>query len=217
MPDPTPEPTPAPTPTPSPTPSPEPPVPLIPPVAPTPPGDPPPAPKPGDPPAPAPEPLTFEAFTLPEGFVVSDDQKTAFLGIMNDDKLDPKGRAQALIDMQYAATKDASEKSTQAWYDVQNAWIAEAKADPEIGGDKLAPTLGLIDRAIETYGAPADQQALREAFAYTGFGNNKQAIKFVAHLARMAKIGEGGPVPAPGVPRTEAEAAKLIYSSSNMK
>lgn len=135
---------------------------------------------------------------------------------MNDDKLDAKGRAQALIDMQYAAAKSASETATQKWYDVQNAWIAEVKSDVEVGGDKLAPTLGLIDRAIETYGKPEDQQALREAFAYTGFGNNKQAIKFIAHLAKMAKISEGTPTP-PGLPRTEAEGAKLIYSSSNMK
>lgn len=136
---------------------------------------------------------------------------------MNDDKLDAKGRAQALVDMQAAAAKSASEKSTQAWYDVQNAWIAEVKADPEIGGDKLAPTLGLIDRAIETYGTPQDQQALREAFAYTGFGNNKHAVKFAAHLAKLAKIGEGTPSPAPGSVRTASEDAKLIYTNSNMK
>src|SRR5690606_24757892 len=63
----------------------------------------------------APQPLTAEAIKLPEGLEVSDALMEKFLGVMNDLTMDPVTRAQALVDLQAEAAKEASEKNAELW------------------------------------------------------------------------------------------------------
>lgn len=152
-------------------------------------------------------PLTMEAVKIPEGLVVAEADSTAFLDIMNNKELAPAQRAQALIDLQAKVAREASEKSTHAWEQMQTEWQNEAKADAKLGGDKLDPALAVIDKAIDAYADNPTQ--LRELFALTGFGNNIRAIGFLHKLAEAANAAEGRPAtggpPAAGELRTQAQ------------
>jgi len=136
----------------------------------------------------APEPLTMESIKLPEGFTVDEEISNNFLEVMNDAKLTPGERAQKLIDLQAGLMAKAAEANYKAWSDMQTQWQDEVRADPEIGGEKLAPALGEISKLVDTYGSPE----LRQALDLTGAGNNPHVIKFLHKIAK--DLGEGGPV-----------------------
>lgn len=59
-------------------------------------------------------------------------------------------------------------------------WAEETKADKEIGGDKLKPTLALAAKAIDRFGG----KELRTLLVDSGYGNHK------ALIAAFAKVGK---------------------------
>lgn len=132
-----------------------------------------------------------------------------FLGIMNDQALAPGDRAQKLIDLQTKFAQAQSEKAMQTWNTLQETWQNEAKADPEIGGDKLEANLGRISTLINVHGTPE----LREIMTQTGAGNNVHVIKFLSKIA--AAMGESLPAPAAVPPGGEKSAANIMFP--NMK
>lgn len=158
-------------------------------------------------------PLTMETLKIPEGIKVEDADAQAFLGILNNKELKPAEVAQQLIDLQAKVAREASEKGTQAWKDLQATWQAEAQADPKIGGDKLDPALGEIDRAIDTFTeSPEEAAKLRNVFDLTGFGNKIEAIRFLHRLASAAQVTEGRPAAgAPHDPRAGKTQAQTMY------
>lgn len=89
---------------------------------------------------------------------------------------------------------------------MQKEWRDAVKADPEIGGEKLQPSLDKIGRLINEYGS----DELLETMAITGAGNNVHVIKFLNKVAE--KLTEGGPVV--GSPATAREdAASRMFPS----
>jgi hypothetical protein len=177
-PDPAPTPDPSlvnPTPTPEPDPKPEP----------TP--EPEPKPKEGDPePEPTPvEPLTVEQLTLPEGFELQPELSNKFIEILNDSELSPQDRANALLALHSETLTTASEAGSKAWDDMQTEWKDAAKADPDIGGAKLQPTLTNIGKLLDEFG----DKEVRDVFDLTGAGNNVHMIKFLNKIAD--KLTEG--------------------------
>ena len=187
-------PTPSPTPTPEPTPSPTPAPTLA-----------------GTPPAgePAPfVPLTAEDFKLPEieGLQVSNELRDEFLGVMNNQELSPKDRAQALVDLQGKVATLASEAASKEFDDLNTKWQDEVKADPEIGGTKLPETLGRITRLINEHGG----DKVRTALNITGAGNNPDLIRFFNSVA--LKLTEPGPVSGQPAASEASTASKLFPS-----
>lgn len=151
-------------------------------------------------------PLTMESIKLPEGFEVDPETSTKFLDILNDDKMTPAERAQALIDLQSGMMTKLSEQAVEAFTTQQTEWIEEVKKDSEIGGEKLAPTLGQIAKLVVQYGSPE----LKQVFDTTGAGNNIHVIKFLSKIA--GDLGEGGPVSG-SPPVTQASLAERMYPS----
>lgn len=155
-------------------------------------------------------PLTAEDITFPENFEVSDEYRDNFLTIVNDQEMSPKDRSQALTDLYVKAATAASEASSKAFADTQTEWQNAVKADPEVGGDKLTPTLAAISKLTEEYGSPE----LLEVFAATGAGNSVHVIKFLNKIA--AVLGEGKPVA--GVPGAlQTTAAERMFPSMKGK
>jgi hypothetical protein len=125
---------------------------------------------------------------------------------MNDEKLTPAERAQKLVDIQTGLMTKVAEANYKAWTDLQDKWQEEVRADPEIGGEKLAPALGEISKLLDRYGSPE----LRLALTETGAGNHPQVVRFLHKLAK--DLGEGGPVL--GAPTTAKESlADRMYPS----
>lgn len=156
-------------------------------------------------------PLTMEALKVPEGVKIEAADGEAFLKILNDKDLAPAQRAQALVDLQAKVTREASERGTQAWLDLQTQWQEQAIADSTLGGEKLQPALGDIAKAIDAY-AP-DPVALRQLFDTTGFGNNIVGIRFLHTLVQKANATEGTPATGRPTPMgtMEQSQAKKMY------
>lgn len=163
--------------------------------------------EPDDSPIVEPPPVSADDITFPEEVVVSDELRDEFLGLLNDKEKSPKERAQALIDLQVKAAQAASEASSQAWADMQTEWQNAVKADPEIGGEKLQPTLGRIRTLLNEYGSPE----LDGVFNTTGAGNNIEVIRFLDRVAK--KLTEGGPALAAAPTNAQPTAAQRLFPS----
>lgn len=62
----------------------------------------------------------------------------------------------------------------------KDAWLNQSKADPEIGGTKLAENVVVANRAIEKYASPA----LKSELAKTGYGSHPEMVRMFARIGR---------------------------------
>lgn len=206
------EPTGTPVPTPTPNPATVPPSTTTPTPTPTP--DPVKPPEPAKTPEPAKvEPLTIDAIKPIEGIEFDKPLMEKFVGVMNDAALSPGDRANALVALQAEVMKQASSKGSELWEQTQADWQAKAQSDPEIGGEKLEPLLGNISRLLTKYAGP-QEQALRDVFALTGFGNHPEAIRFLGKIANEL-VKEGSMLSTGRPPTTARDPAKTLFPNQN--
>lgn len=154
----------------------------------------------------APVVLSADDITLPEGFTLDEPMRDEFLGIMNNNELDAKGRSDALVGLYSKALTAASEANSNAWATMQTEWQEAVKTDPEIGGAKFEASLTKVGKLVEEFGS----NELREVFDMTGAGNNVHVVKFLAKLADNLTEGgftAGNPTTAP------ADAASKMFPS----
>lgn len=94
---------------------------------------------------------------------------------------------------------------------VNTKWIADVKADKEIGGEKLEANLAVAKKARDAFGTPELRTLLQE----TRLGNNPEVIRFfykVGQAISEDKFVPGGkntPGAKPGATPTEAQAQRL--------
>lgn len=158
-------------------------------------GDPPKAPAvepPKDPPK-AEAPVVFDAakLQLPEGMKADDQILGKFNGLFSDEKIDPQARAQGLLDLYKESVQTIRTQQMDAWKTTNDGWVAEVKADPEVGGAKFGPTKATIAKAIDSLG-PELSVAFRQGLDATGAGNHPAIWKGLAKWA--ATLTEGGHV-----------------------
>lgn len=166
------------------------------------------APKPPEAPKPEPViPLTVDGIKIPEGSEANAESLTKFTEILNDSKLSPGDRANALVSLQAEITKAASEGASKAWDDFNTAQQDEVRKDPEIGGAKLEATLGAIGTLLNTHGSPE----LRTVFDNSGAGNNIHVVKFLSKIAGL--VGEGKPLAAPAPAKSQDDVATRMFPS----
>lgn len=145
----------------------------------------------------------------PEGLILDEKQVADFKALLTDDKTPLAERGQKLIDMHAAALKAQAEASNTLWRDTQAKWQGEVKADGEIGGQNYDAMRARIAKAIDEIGGK-EAPKMREAFDFTGAGNNPEIIRL---LDRMAKaVTEGGPV-AGGAPAAAGDATKKALAA----
>lgn len=164
--------------------------------------------KPADPEPEPVEPLKLEDVTVPEGFELQPEMANKFLEILNGD-MAPKDRANALIALHGETMSAASEASSKAWEDMQTEWKDEAKADPDIGGAKLQPTLTNIGKLIDEFG----DEKVRGVFDLTGAGNNPHMIKFLGKIADKLTEGNFFKASSPSNADDPNAAAKRLFPS----
>lgn len=154
-------------------------------------------------------PLTVEDIKLPEGFELQPDLTSKFVELFNGE-MDPKEKAQALVDLHTETIRKASEASSEAWDNMQTEWKDAVKADPDIGGAKLQPTLTNVGKLLDEFGTPD----LKDVFDLTGAGNNIHMIKFLNVIAN--KLTEGsyqpGGNPSNAADSEEAKAQRMFPS-----
>jgi hypothetical protein len=150
----------------------------------------------------------YGEFKLPEGVTVDADSLKPATELFAETGLS-QDQAQKFIDLAMARETAAAHKSVQAFVDLQNQWVSEIKADPDIGGDRLKSSLASANRAIDRLNVPG----LREALNFTGAGNHPAVVKAFVRLGQM--IAEDrfrpGHLARPEVPRSPAE---VIYDGT---
>jgi len=148
---------------------------------------------------------SYTEFTLPEGVTLDAEQLQPATELFADAGLS-QVQAQKFIDLAVARETAAAQRGVQAFVDLQNQWVAEIKADPDIGGDRLKTALASAARAIDRLEVPG----LREALSFTGAGNHPAVVRAFVRLGQMIsedRFAPARPVPA-APPRSPAE---VIY------
>lgn len=134
----------------------------------------------------------LEDVKLPEGMTIPEALAPKLTEVAKETGLSA-AQLSALAPLHEQIVKEVAESNIKAYQETNDRWVAEVKADPEIGGTKLEATLQSIGKVLDQYGSPE----LRSALAYTGAGNHPEVIRFMAKIA--TQLNEGGPT-RPGSP-----------------
>jgi hypothetical protein len=163
-----------------------------------------PADAPSTPETPAPDAPAAPAyeFALPDGVAIDAALLEQVAPVLQAANV-PAEQAQALVSLyaQHVAAQDAARLEAQQ-QQVQ-AWADEVRADPEIGGAKLAATLNVAQRAIHRFGGDPLKQLLNE----TGLGNHPVLVR--AFAAAGAAVSEDTTI----LPSTSAAPAEPPHPS----
>ena len=138
--------------------------------------------------------------------IVSDEQQSELLSVLNKKDATPQQRAQDLINLHGKLVTEMQQQISDNWTKMQDEWVAEIKADKDIGGANLEPALGRIGQLVTKYGSPE----LKSVFDLTGAGNNPHMIRFLNAIAK--DLTEPGFVAGQPGGGTEALANKLYPS-----
>jgi len=169
----------------------------------------------GEAPAPPQEPAaeppprpSYSEFTLPEGVTLEAAQLEPATALFADAGLSQE-QAQKFVDLALAREAHAADQAAQAFVELQNRWVAEIKADPDIGGDRLGPALAAAARAIDRLEVPG----LREALSFTGAGNHPAVVRAFVRLGQMLSEDRFRPT-APVAPAPARSPAEVIYDGT---
>lgn len=91
----------------------------------------------------------------------------------------------------------------------RTSWATAAKADKEIGGDKLPESLSTAKRALDQFGTPA----LRELLDSTGLGNHPEVIRAFARAGKA--ISEDKVVGGAAKKAAPTDPAKVMFPNMN--
>lgn len=155
---------------------------------------------------------------VPEGMEIEETKLAQVKEILADEALSRAELGQKLFDLHASELKAAFEEPVQLWMKTQNEWQATIKADAEIGGASLTANLAAVAKAIDSIGGK-EAAAIREAFIFTGAGNNPEIVRFMVRASKA--LTEGGVVQgtAPGAAAGDAAAAlaRMYPSASDSK
>ena len=157
------------------------------------------------------ESIVYEPFSLPDGVSVEPDALEQAHALFAESGL-PQKQAQRFVDLALAREKAAAERGVKAFHDLQARWVAEIKADPEIGGERLGAAVVAASRVLERLAIPG----LREALNVTGAGNHPAIVKAFVRIGRLLaedrfSPGRDGPAQAHRSP------ADVIYGGQPLK
>lgn len=108
-------------------------------------------------------------------------------------------QAQEFVNWYAKEGQAKAQTQADAWKAVNDGWVAQAKSDAEIGGDKFDNTVANAKRAAAKFG---DEKFI-EALNITGMGNHPAMIKFLNKVA--IGFGEDKTIQAPGVNPNRAD------------
>jgi hypothetical protein len=163
--------------------------------------------------APAPEPMKPEDYTLelPEGIAADDPLLTAFLEGAAKGGMDNES-VQAVVASLGPKLAEQLAAPMKAWTSLNEAWQAEVKADPVIGGDKLPATIQTVADAINLVSTPEEARLAREALTMTGAGNNPAIVRLMHRMA--TRLTEQRPVQGKSPAEVKSPAA-VLYPTHN--
>lgn len=116
---------------------------------------------------------------LPDGAVANPELKAKFLPVVAELGLSQEGM-QKLVDFK----SEIDQEQIKVWSDHLGELRTQAKADPEIGGNKYDASIAAGKAAISKFGTPG----LRSVLNHYGVGAHPEMIRFMARVG--AAMGE---------------------------
>jgi hypothetical protein len=139
-------------------------------------------------------------FTAPEGITLDPAALEAFEPLAKELGLSQEA-AQKVVNFEAARMKAQAE----AWSKQQSDWIAEVKADKEIGGQNFATALRQANTALNKFGG----EPLVAALQQLGIANHPELVRAFARVGKdMGEDTVHQPGSSPGGPR---DLAKILY------
>lgn len=125
---------------------------------------------------------TYADFTMPEGMTLDSVQLEAAAPLFKELGLSQE-QAQKLVDFQAAQVQAGQQGQMDAFNQLKNDWVDQAKADPEIGGDKFDENVGIAREALKKFG----NEGLTKLLNDFGMGNHPEVIRLMAKVGRLTK------------------------------
>lgn len=152
-------------------------------------------------------PETYEDFTAPEG-VEFDAELIEDLKTTAKELNLPQARAQQLADLGAKMAAKWATAQAESVAQLRQDWVAEVKADKDIGGENLGASLAAAKKVVETFGTPALRELLNGPV-----GDNPEVIRFFVNVSKA--ISEDTLVAASGEPAGKPkDFASQMYTSS---
>lgn len=148
-------------------------------------------------------PETYE-WDIPEGVELADEYRSAFEDAARDLNL-PQEKAQGVLSSLLDGMAKAQERQSKEWMEA-------AKADKDIGGDKLQETLGVAQKAMDRF-APESLRAVLTG--PSGLANHPDVIRMFHDIGKAisedAYVGPGKGNDLSGLSPAE-RAQRLFYN-----
>lgn len=137
-------------------------------------------------------PEKYEAFTAPEGFVITEDATKQVSELFKEMNLS-QAQGQKLIDYIAPQLMEAVEAPYNQYQEMRQGWQKEVM---DKYGSKLSEVKTTVSRALDSLGNPKAVAAFKEAMDLTGAGDNPAFIDIIYEFAK--KVSEGTHVRAGG-------------------
>ncbi len=153
-------------------------------------------------------PESYADFAMPEG-VALDAQAAGDLKSLAKELGLSQANAQRVADLGAQVLQRTSQAQADLVAKARNEWAEQARADKEMGGDKLAHSQAAAKRATDKFGSPELVQMLDES----GLGNHPEVLRLLARVG--AALTED--VPVSGAANAAATpSARDLYPNSTM-
>lgn len=141
------------------------------------------------------EPVVYE-FKLPEGVKVDDKAIGDFKTVLAENKIPPE-LGQKFVDMHLGAMQkfanSALQQQNDAFGKMRADWIAEVKADEQMGGSGYETTKKNAVEMIERFVPKENRAAFDQMMDTTGVGDHPEFWRFLSSLSKRFK--EPTPLP----------------------
>lgn len=127
-----------------------------------------------------PKDITYEDFKLPENTEVNQAQLDSFTDLAKKHGLTQEA-AQELIDLYGSQLNAQMNEKTQELVELRKEWKKTINQDPEIGGNNIKKSLGLVISALNKFPGGDEVKAM---LIETGLQDNPSVIKFLYHIGK---------------------------------
>jgi len=153
-------------------------------------------------------PEKYDTFKVPDGYELDPEIMPEVHSMFKGMNLS-QASAQTLVDFYAKKNMEAATAPIEYWKELQDKWVKEINADPEIGGriDQVKTSIG---RLLDSVGDQKLSNDFRAAMDLTGAGNHPAFVKLFYRVAQKLTEGTthvgGGPRGANERPRSAAQA-----------
>ena len=175
------------------------------------------------------QPTGYEAFSIPEGFAMNDEQVSDFTVFAKDLGLD-QGGAQKAVDKHIEMMGKARDRGIQAQEAMHSEWATETRNDKEFGGANLPENIAGARKAMNSFSQPAMNdgkpvlhqegpmkgQQMTEVEVLmneSGWGNHPAVIR-VFHRISKAMSEDSFVAGSLAPPETKKSQAEVMYPST---